>query len=145
MNSNQRERENNCPSLLEVIVEDEDEAYAHHRHGSTDDESIDMTMDIKALSITKGNPFQKDCERQEIVLPQKHQDPTVATSNHDNLKFIGEREEEEGKQATLKAITGVMADAMGQAVDMVLKEGQITSLGDDSLFTMAAIDTRFFE
>lgn len=45
-NSNQKEREN--PSLLEVIVEQEDEAYAHQRNGSTDDESLEMTMDIKA-------------------------------------------------------------------------------------------------
>ena len=48
---------------------------------------------------------------------------------------------EEGKIAAPKPLTGVMADA----VDMILKEGQITSLGDDSQFTMAALDTQFFE
>ena len=47
----------NAASMLEVIIEDEEERFAHHRQPSQ--ASFDITMDIKVQSMNRRDPPQE--------------------------------------------------------------------------------------
>lgn len=125
-------------------MEDEEERFAHHMRPSQ--VSFDITMDIKAQSITRRDPPQ---ERKQSALPDKSPKNNNVAAIQNQIAILPRQPKrdspfEEVKSPLPSQRKAMAAEIMNQAVDQILKEGQMT-FGDASGFLMAAKDAAFFE
>jgi hypothetical protein len=61
----------NAASMLEVIMEDEEERAAHHRKPSNCSASFDLTLDIKTQSVSPWTRRDPPQERKVAIPPKK--------------------------------------------------------------------------